>query len=172
MNGFISAGGEKKKGQDPLIKFVIQPQQHVIIPIHSYAFVHCQANYTKLPSKQQSDVDYENDDPMINDYLPSDDDFQQNDAPTDDLLGQINDSHETQTTNQCPQEIQYQWLQNDTPIDTDPDNSFVETFCNGTIKIKHTFKATGIYRCIASTMIRDDGAIISNAANVQAAGRF
>lgn len=166
-NAFLSSGQDKGKAPEPLIKLVVHPQEHVIIPNHSYAFLHCGANYTGKP-----DDDYENDDPFTNEYLADDTDFEQNDSPTDDLSLQSSGSNEAAAKNRCPQEIQYQWLRNGEPISGDSNSSFIQTFCNGTIKIKHTPMAAGTYRCVASTTQAGDGALISKASNVKAAGEF
>lgn len=165
MNAFLSSGqGDKGKGQDPLIKLVRHPQEYVIIPEHLYAVLHCTANYTPVP-----DNDYENDAPMV---LPDDDDFQLNDAPSDALLRPNSGSNEAAAPNQCSQDVQYQWLRNGEAINGDSESSFIQTFCNGSIKIKHSAMATGIYRCVASTTHSDDGAVVSKASHVQAAGKF
>lgn len=138
----------------------IQPKEHVIIPSRSFVLLHCVANFTDYP-----DYDYENDD--MNVVFPSDGDFMQNDEATSD----VSDSIESIVTNVCQQEVQYQWLRNGQPINgTNP--TFIETFCNGTIKITHSLMATAIYRCVASTTKSDIGAVVSRASNVRAAGKI
>lgn len=165
VNAFMSAAqAQGDKGKDPLIKLVIHPQEHVIIPEHSYAFLHCAANYTVQPVD-----DYENDEPMV---FPDDEDFQLNDAPSDALSRQNSGSNEAKVENQCSQDVQYQWQRDGKPIYADSESSVIQTFCNGTIKIKHSSMATGIYRCVASTTSSVDGAVISKASHVQAAGKF
>lgn len=138
----MASGQEKTKGPDPLIRFVTQPKQHVIIPSGSFVLLHCEANFTDYPA-----YEYENDDTM----LPSEDDFMQNDGP---IL--------------CAQDVQYQWLQNDKPIESN--STSIQIFCNGTIQIKHSPMATAIYRCVASTTRPEVGAVISKASSVKAAG--
>lgn len=157
MNASWSSGQDKTKGPDPLIKLVTHPKAHVIIPSGSFVLLHCEANYT-----DDLEYDYENDDGHA--YLPSEDDLVQNDDP--------NPIHETSTVaSLCAhQDVQYQWLRNDKPIDAN--GSFIQTFCNGTIQIKHSSIATGIYRCVASTTKPDIGAVVSKASNVKAAGKL
>lgn len=158
MNGFLSSA-QGTKGSDPLIKLVIHPQEHVIVPIRSFVLLHCEANFTDYP-----DYDYENDDgDAYRIELSNDGDFMQNDAPND-------YSHQQSSENLCQQEVQYQWLRNDKPIN-DPNNLFTQTFCNGTIKIMHSTMATGTYRCVSSTTKPEVGAVVSKASHVKAAGK-
>lgn len=138
----MASGQEKTKGPDPLIRFVTQPKQHVIIPSGSFVLLHCEANFTDYPA-----YEYESDDVL----LPSEDDFMQNDGP---IL--------------CAQDVQYQWLRNDKPIESN--STSIQIFCNGTIQIKHSPMATAIYRCVASTTRPEVGAVISKASSVKAAG--
>lgn len=161
-NAFLSSG-QGKIGPEPLIKFVVQPKEHVIVPIRSFVLLHCEANFTDYP-----DYEYENDDPYT---FPSDTDYMINDEPNDGLHQQLIDSKDSTTTDSCQQDVQYQWQRNDKPI-TVKNTSFIKTFCNGTIKIMHSSMATAIYRCVASTKNSEVGAIISKAAHVKAAGKF
>lgn len=161
-NAFPSSGQESK-GPDPLIKLVVHPQEHVIVPVRSFVLLHCEANFTDYP-----ELDYENDD--MNAYFPNEGDYMQNDEPNDDLHQQSIDSREGTTTNWCQQEVQYEWLRNGIAIN-DPNNSFTQTFCNGSIKIIHSANATATYRCVASTTKPDVGAVVSKASHVKAAGK-
>lgn len=160
-NAFLSLGQDKTKGPDPLIQIVVHPEEHVIIPIHSFAFLHCEAKYTP------EDDQYTNDEPGF--ALPNLEDYEQNDSPTGDWSQPT--SNEAVTLNLCQQEVQYQWLQNEKPLNG-ANHSVVETFCNGTIKIKHSSAATGIYRCVANTTQSEVGAVVSKASNVRAAGEL
>lgn len=160
-NAFLSSGQgqDKGKGPDPLIKLVVHPQEHVIIPLYSFAVLHCTANLTAYP-----EYDYENDEPM----MPNLEDLEQSDGPID----AISASSESFINNLCPQqEIQYQWTRNEHPISIETDK-FVQIFCNGSIKIQHSPMAAGIYRCIANTTRPDVGAIISKASKVKTAGKL
>lgn len=162
MNAFLSSG-QGTKGPDPRIKLIIHPKEHVIIAPRSFVLLHCEANFTDYP-----DYEYENDD--MNAYFPSDGDFMQNDEPISDASQQYVGNNEGTATHLCPQEVQYQWLRNDHPIG-DKAQSFIQTFCNGTIKIAHSAVATGIYRCVASTTKPEIGAVISKASHVKVAGK-
>ncbi|XP_055300120.1 uncharacterized protein LOC129567349 [Sitodiplosis mosellana] len=157
-NGFLSSG-QGTKGPDPLIKLVVHPQEHVIIPIHSFAVLHCEANFTDYP-----EYDYEADEA----YFPSEGDYMQNDEPNHDSHQQIIASSDGSATNLCQQEVQYQWLHNGRQI-IDSNSSFTQIFCNGTIKIRHSTMATGTYRCVASTTKPEVGAVVSKASHVRAA---
>lgn len=146
-----------------MIKLVVHPQEHVIIPIHSFALLHCEANYTDYPVV----YDYEADEA----YFPNEGDFMQNDEPNDDSNQQLTIAgSEGSATNLCQQEVQYQWLYNDRPI-IDSNATFTQTFCNGTIKIKHSTLASGTYRCVARTTKPEIGAVVSKASHVTAAGK-
>lgn len=158
VNAFLSSG-QGTKGPDPRIKLVIHPKQHVIIPSRSFVLLHCEANFTDYP-----EYDYENDD--MNAYFPNDGDFMQNDEPISDKSAKIE-----ATTNLCPQEVQYQWLRDGQRISNATNTTFIQTFCNGTIKIKHSPLATAIYRCVAGTTKQDIGEVVSKASHVQAAGK-
>lgn len=163
----MSVGRDKEKGPDPKINLIVHPQQNVIIPVNSFAWLHCAANFTS----PESEYDYANDDPSaLNDWqFPSEDDYQQSDGPNsvDSVVVTSNDFSEYL----CKQEVQYQWFHNGEPIDT-MDNSMAETFCNGTIKIKHSPRAEGSYRCLAKTTQPDVGAVVSKAATVKVAGLY
>lgn len=124
--------------------------------------MHCEANFT-----DNTEYDYENDDTHA--YFPDEADYMQNDEPNDDSHKQSIDSREGTASYLCQQEVQYQWMRNGKPIN-DPNNSFTQTFCNGTIKIIHSTMATATYRCVASTTKPDIGAIVSKASHVKAAG--
>lgn len=163
MNAFLSSG-QGTKGSDPRIKLVIHPKEHVIIPLRSFVLLHCEANFTDYP-----DYEYENDD--MNAYFPNDGDFTQNDEPISDSSQQYSGSNEGATMHLCSQDVQYQWLRNEHPIG-DKTHAFIQTFCNGTIKIAHSAAATAIYRCVASTKKPEIGAVISKASHVKAAGKF
>lgn len=152
VNGFMTSGQEKTKGPDPLIRFVTQPKQHVIIPSGSFVLLHCEANFTDYPA-----YEYESDDAM----LPSEDDFMQNDGPL---------HQQPSVPILCAQDVQYQWLRNEKPIESN--STSIQIFCNGTIQIKHSPLATAIYRCVASTTRPEVGAVISKASNVKAAGTY
>lgn len=158
------SSGPGVKGPDPLIKLVIQPQEHVIIPIHSFILLHCEANSTDY-----TEYEYENDDThAYHASLPDEGDYMQNDEPNDDSHQQ---SREGTASYLCQQEVQYQWIRNGKPIN-DPNNAFTQTFCNGTIKIIHSPMATATYRCVASTINPEIGAIVSKASHVKAAGKM
>lgn len=167
MDAFFSpaAGSkDKEKGPDPKIVLVVQPQQNVIIPVDSFAWLHCAANFTGM----EVEYDYANDDPgAISDWqFPSEDDYQQSDGPNSvDSAAPSDDFSEYS----CKQEVQYQWFRNGQPIDT-VDNSMAETLCNGSIKIRYSTGAEGVYRCLAKTTQPDVGAVISRAATVKVAG--
>lgn len=156
------SGQDNSKSPDPLIRLVTHPKEHVVIPINSYGLLHCEANFTDpIPP----DYTYENDDA----YLPNDDDFLQNDEPIDNSESLQND-HKEVTTRLCAQEVQYQWLRNGELINRE-NTSYIEVFCNGTIRIKHAPMATAEYRCVASTTKLDVGAVISKVSKVQTAGK-
>lgn len=168
MDAFLSTGSgrDKEKGPEPKINLIVHPQQNVIIPVDSFAWLHCVANFTTL----DSEYDYMNDDPLtmgeFQFLAPSDDDFLQNDSPNDDSNVSSNDF----SAYKCKQELQYQWFRNGNAIAMD--ESFAETFCNGTIKIKYSPMAEGVYRCLAKTTKSEDGAIVSKAATVKMAGTY
>lgn len=161
VNAFL-ASPQGAKGPDPLIKLVVQPKEHVIIPIHSFILLHCEANFT-----DNKKSDYENDDTHA--YFPDEGDYMQNDEPNDDSNQQSIDSIEDTPSYLCQQEVQYQWMRNGKPIN-DPNNSYTQIFCNGTIKIIHSTMATATYRCVASTTEPDIGAVVSKASHVKVAG--
>lgn len=156
---------EKEKGPDPKLSLVVQPQPNVIIPLDSFAWLHCSA------STLEPDHDYANDDPnaLMDDWqFPTADDYEQSDSPNSvDSEASISDY----SGFSCKQEVQYQWLRNGEPIDS-VDDSITETFCNGSIKIKYSTAAEGVYRCFAETTQSDDGAIVSKAATVKLAGMY
>lgn len=164
MDAFLSSGSgrDKEKGPDPYINLIVHPQENVIIPVDSFAWVHCVANIT---TTTESEYDYVNDGPMV-EFLPSDDDFQLSDDPNDNSMVSSNDF----SAYLCKQEIQYQWIHNGKAISTE--NSFAQTFCNGTIKIKYSPMAEGVYRCLAETTRSNDGAVVSKAATVKLAGLY
>ncbi|XP_031623954.1 uncharacterized protein LOC116341177 [Contarinia nasturtii] len=157
-NAFLSSG-QGVKGPDPQIRLVVHPNKHVIIPVGSFVLLHCEANFTDN-STPNDESDYENDEP----FFPDESDFIQNDEASD----YSNHQEENTATNVCQQEVQYQWLRDDRPIN-DTLSSYIQTFCNGTIKIAHSTIATAIYRCVAKTTKPDIGAIISKASKVETA---
>lgn len=159
------SGRGKEKGPEPEHNITVHPQENVIIPVDSSAWVHCVANITAV----EGDYDYANDGPMImGEFLPSDDDFNfhQNDDPNDNSM----DSSQNFSKYSCKQEVQYQWFQNGKKISNQ--NSYAETFCNGTIKIKYVPMAEGVYRCLAETTHIEHGAVVSKAATVKLAGMY
>lgn len=165
VDAFLSGSGrDKAKGPDPKINITVHPQQNVIIPVDSFVWLHCVANSTST----DSEYDYMNDDPMAMDEIqflaPSDDDFLQNDSPNDNSMPLGNDF----SGYSCKQEVQYQWFHNGQAVDS----SIAQAFCNGTIKIKYTPSAEGVYRCLAETTVADDGAVISKTATVKLAGMY
>lgn len=165
MNAFLSGSGIKEKGPDPKIYLIVHPQQNVIIPVDSVVWLHCVANFTII----EPDYDYANDDPSaMGDFqFPSPEDFQQSDSPSDDSMA----SHDDFSAYSCKQQVQYQWFHNGKPLDT-ADSSIAETFCNGSIQLKYSAKAEGIYRCAAETIQSDVGAVVSKASTVKLAGMY
>lgn len=166
VDAFFGTGRDKEKGPDPKINLLVHPQPNVIIPVDSFAWLHCWAN----SSIADVDYDYANDDPSaISDWqFPSEDDYQQSDGPNSvDTVISRNDY----SGFACKQEVQYQWYHNGEPIDA-TDESTTETFCNGSIKIKYSTAAEGVYRCFAETTQSDVGAVVSKAATVKLAGMY
>lgn len=166
VNAFFASGRDKEKGPDPRINVLVHPQPNVIIPVGSFAWLHCSANSTIV----EADYDYANDDPSaLNDWqFPSEDDYQQSDGPNSvDSVVSRNDY----SAFACKQEVQYQWYHDGEQIDT-MDESIAQTFCNGSIKIKYSTAAEGVYRCLAETTQADVGAVVSKAATVKLAGMF
>lgn len=161
-NAFLSSG-QGTKGPDPRIRIIVHPNEHAIIPVGSFVLLHCEANSTDN-SYQNDERDYENDEPFP--LFPDESDFRDIHKSNDQSI----QKEDTAGTN-CRQEVQYEWLRNDKLIDG-PSGSYVETFCNGTIKITHSPTVTGIYRCVAKTKNPDIGAIISKASTVEIAGKI
>lgn len=167
MDAFLSGSGrDKEKGPDPKINLTVHPQQNVIIPVDSSAWLHCVANFTS----PDSEYDYVNDDPLAMSEFqflaPNEDDFQQSDSPNDDSAVSGNDF----SAYSCKQEVQYQWFHNGQAIAVD--SSIAQTFCNGTIKIKYSSSAEGVYRCLAETTQSEVGAVVSRAATVKLSGMY
>lgn len=161
VDAFLASapGRDKEKGPDPQIGLVVHPPENVIVPVDSFAWLDCVANYSS------PGYDYVNDDPMagIDMALPSIDDYQLNDGPNDDSMASSDFSAYA-----CKQEVQYQWFYNDKPLDME--ERYIQSFCNGTIKIKYSIEAEGVYRCLAKTIHADVGAVISKASTVKMAG--
>lgn len=166
VDAFFAPGRDKEKGPEPKIDILVHPQPNVIIPVGSFAWLHCTANSSIV----DVDYDYANDDPSaISDWqFPSEDDYQQSDGPNSvDTEIPRNDY----SAFACKQEVQYQWFHNDEPIDT-MDDTITQTFCNGSIKINYSTAAEGVYRCLAETTQSDVGAVVSKAATVKLAGMY
>lgn len=166
VDAFFASGRDKEKGPDPKINLLVHPQPNVIIPVDSFAWLHCSANSSIV----EVDYDYANDDPSaISDWqFPSEADYQQSDGPNSvDTVISRNDY----SGFACKQEVQYRWFHNDEPIDA-VDESITQTFCNGSIRIKYSAGVEGVYRCLAETTHSDVGAVVSKAATVKLAGMY
>lgn len=115
-------------------------------------------------------MQYSDDDYIEDDYLPYMEEEVALIAQNDEPAKQIDDSSKTNDDdNGCHSEVLYEWLRNGQPINKKNDSDF-QMFCNGTIKITHSPKATAIYRCLANTRQPEIGTVLSKSSNVQAAG--
>lgn len=102
--------------------------------------------------------------PNIRDQLPNNDDDHDNDDEGITLF-----KRDVQNEFQRYYKIRYFWYRNDELLDPKREHGF-QIFQNGTLKINHSLRATGIFRCKAKGWRKEIGAIISRACHVRQAG--
>lgn len=66
--------------------------------------------------------------------------------------------------------LSYQWYRNDVLLPNRQNSNNFVIFKNGTLKVKYSQTANGIYRCLANCTLPNVGAVVSNAAEVKVAG--
>lgn len=82
------------------------------------------------------------------------------------------DEHSTyqDETNEPNPILSYQWYRNDVLLPNRQNSNNFVIFQNGTLKVKYSQTANGIYRCLANCTLPNVGAVVSNAAEVKVAG--
>lgn len=188
MSGSIAIPAE-----DPYISIIKSPPKLVFINAVHPAYLDCEAIYTGPPLRY-NDYDYFEDD-------IEDEKNEENETEHSIYFGKQNSNKITTTKSDNSKQqhgymekgdsrgstsfqkrelrnsyndekplFNYRWYRNDELLPNQITNNF-KIFSNGTLKIKYSQMANGIYRCLVNCTIPNVGAMVSNATEVKIAGK-